>query len=120
MRILLIDIVRTTLDVIWPAVEHSLGLLYLAAAARRAHGDQVVITIRTLVSNPYTADTERRQVESWLRELDPAVVGIRSLTLGAPALHLVAQAARAHDPDCFLIAGGPYATDAPDDALTGL
>ena len=86
MRILLIDIVRTTLDVVWPAVEHSLGLLYLASALRRAHGDTVAITIRTLVSNPYTEDTERSEVQAWLDELDPAVVGIRCLTMGASAL----------------------------------
>ena len=83
MRILLIDIVRTTLDVIWPAVEHSLGLLYLAAVLREEHGEAVDITIRTLVSNPYTADSEQRLVQSWLTELEPDLVGIRSLTLGA-------------------------------------
>jgi len=117
MRILLIDILRTTLDVIWPAVEHSLGLLYLAAAARREHGDRVEITIRTLVSNPYTAETEQRQVEHWLDEFQPRLVGIRSLTLGAPALRLVAETAKAWDPDCVVVAGGPFATDAPETAL---
>jgi len=117
MRILLIDILRTTLDVIWPAVEHSLGLLYLAAAVRREHGDRVEITIHTLVSNPYTAETEQRQVEQWLDEFQPALVGIRSLTLGAPALRLVAETVKAWDPDCVITAGGPFATDAPETAL---
>jgi anaerobic magnesium-protoporphyrin IX monomethyl ester cyclase len=119
MRILLIDIVRTTLDVIWPAVEHSLGLLYLAAVLRKEHGDSVDITIRTLVSNPYTADSEQRLVQSWLTELEPDLVGIRSLTLGAKALRMVAETAKAHNPGCVVVAGGPYATDAPEDALSG-
>ena len=118
MRILLIDIVRTTLDVIWPAVEHSLGLLYLASALREVHGDAVEISIRTLVSNPYTEDTERTEVQSWITELEPAVVGIRSLTLGAPAQHMVAETVKAHDPDCTVVTGGPFATDSPEDALT--
>ncbi len=117
MRILLIDIVRTTLDVIWPAVEHSLGLLYLAGALRRVHGDAVEIAIRTLVSNPYTVDTERAQVRAWLDELEPDLVGVRCLTMGASALRLVAETVRERRPGCFLVAGGPYATDAPEEAL---
>ena len=36
MRILLIDILRTTLEEVWPSAEHSLGLMYLAAVLRQA------------------------------------------------------------------------------------
>ena len=38
MKILLIDIVRTSLEEIWPSVEHSLGLMYeFAVRTYRRH-----------------------------------------------------------------------------------
>jgi len=41
MRILLIDILRTSLEEVWPSAEHSLGLMYLASSLRKQFGEEV-------------------------------------------------------------------------------
>ena len=40
MKILLIDILRTSLEEVWPSAEHSLGLMYLAASAKKEFKDK--------------------------------------------------------------------------------
>jgi len=117
MKILLIDIVRTSLDEVWPSVEHSLGLMYLAATARQRFGSSVEVRIWTQVSKPDSEATEQERVLEQLEEFVPDVVGIRALSIGKDALKSTARTVKTWGPDCVLLAGGPHATDAPEQVL---
>ena len=117
MRILLVDILRTSLEEVWPSAEHSLGLLYLAGALKRAHGGRISLRIRTLVSKPSQPGADTTAMLRHLEEWRPDVVGFRCLTIGKDALHAAAAIVKEWDPACFVIAGGPYGTDDPESAL---
>jgi anaerobic magnesium-protoporphyrin IX monomethyl ester cyclase len=117
MRILLIDILRTALEEVWPSAEHSLGLMYLAAAARRQFANAVDIRIWTLISKPHQPEQDRNEVVEQLEEFRPDLVGVRCLSLGKDVLDLVANAVKQWRSDCFCVAGGPYPTDDPAEAL---
>ena len=117
MKILLIDILRTSLEDVWPSAEHSLGLMYLAASLRKTLINEVDITIWSLVSRPSQPERDRQQVLEKLEECKPNLVGVRSLSIGKDVFHCVASTVKEWDPACFLVAGGPYATDDPADAL---
>jgi len=119
MRILLIDILRTTLDDIWPSVEHSLGLMYLASSLRREFGTRVTIRIWTFISKPNQAEYEQRTLRTVLEEWEPDLVGIRCLTIGKDSLLILAQAVKSWNEECFLVIGGPYPTDDPEEPLQG-
>ena len=43
MNILLIDILRTSLEEVWPSAEHSLGLMYLSASLKKQFGSKLNI-----------------------------------------------------------------------------
>jgi hypothetical protein len=79
MKILLVDIVRTSLEEVWPSVEHSLGLMYLSAAAKRRFGDRIDVRVRTLISKPKLRAQESATIRGHLEAWEPDVVGIRSL-----------------------------------------
>ena len=117
MKILLIDVLRTSLEEVWPSAEHSLGLMYLAASARRAFGEDLDMKIWTLVSKPHKPDEDSRAVREQLDECHPDLVGIRCLSIGKDVFHLVARAVKEWRRECFCTAGGPYPTDDPADAL---
>jgi radical SAM superfamily enzyme YgiQ (UPF0313 family) len=119
MKVLLIDILRTSLEEVWPSAEHSLGLLYLATAAKRRFADDVDVKIWTLVSKPQRPELDRTSLLEQLEGLHPDVVGMRSLSIGKDAFHQAAETVRAWNPACVIMAGGPYPTDDPDDALSG-
>jgi len=118
MRILLIDILRTALEEVWPSVEHSLGLMYLAASLKRQFHDKVKIRICTLMSKPKQMDNDRDKVLKLLEEWRPDVVGIRSLSIGKTPFHLAVETVKKWNKDCFLVVGGPYPTDDPEEALS--
>src|ERR1017187_1493532 len=117
MRILLIDILRTSLEEVWPSAEHSLGLMYLAASLKRQFGDTVTVSIWTLVSKPNHVDDDRRAVLEELDRFTPDLVGVRCLSIGTDAFHLLAETVKQWNEKCFLVVGGPYATDDPEGAL---
>ncbi len=117
MKILLVDILRSGLEEIWPAAEHSIGLMYISAVLKEEFGDRVDIVLRSLISLPHHADDDRETMQSMLEELRPDVVGLRSLTLSSDCVETVAQVVKTWNSACFLIAGGPYATDDPADVL---
>lgn len=117
MKILLIDILRTSLEEVWPSAEHSLGLMYIAAALKRAYGDEMEIRIWTLVSRPNRPDADRESVRAQLDGFTPDLVGIRCLSIGKDSLALVAATVKKWNAGCFVVAGGPYPTDDPADAL---
>lgn len=119
MRILLIDILRTSLEEVWPGAEHSLGLMYLAAVLKRRFADEVEVKIETIVSRPNHADADRAAARAALERFQPVLVGIRCLSIGKDCLQLVASEAKAWNPGCVVVAGGPHPTDDPEDALSG-
>jgi radical SAM superfamily enzyme YgiQ (UPF0313 family) len=117
MRILLIDILRTSLEEVWPSAEHSLGLMYLASSLRKQFGESVSTRLWTLVSKPRQPESDQQAVREQLTQFVPDLVGIRCLSIGKDSFHLVAQTVKTWNPACLLIVGGPYATDDPADAL---
>ncbi len=117
MKVLLVDILRTSLEEVWPSAEHSLGLMSVAASLKHAYGERIELRIRTLVSKPSRPENDGRSILGELKEWEPDVVGIRCLTIGKDALPAVARAIKSWDPRCFVMTGGPYATDDPEDAL---
>lgn len=117
MRILLIDILRTTLEEVWPSVEHSLGLMYLSAALKKEFGNRLDIRLSTLISKPRQPEVERSVVGRLLDQSRPDLVGVRCLSIGKDSLRAVAETVKGWNRDCFLVAGGPYATDDPEELL---
>jgi radical SAM superfamily enzyme YgiQ (UPF0313 family) len=117
MKILLIDILRTSLEEVWPSVEHSLGLMYLASASKRKFGDMIDVEIWTLISKPRQCEEDVENVKQKLGEFEPDFVGIRSLSIGKEAFHFTAETVKKWNPECFVAAGGPYPTDDPEDSL---
>ena len=117
MNILLIDILRTSLEEVWPSAEHSLGLMYLAASVRHQFQNTIQVTIWTLVSKPNLAEHDEKAVREQLDAVRPDLVGIRALSIGKDAFHVVARTVKEWSRDCFCVAGGPYPTDDPADAL---
>ena len=117
MRILLVDILRSGLEEIWPAAEHSLGLMYISSVLKRRFGSLVEVRLRSLISFPYHPEDDRRAMLDMLDEFQPDVVGVRSLTISRDCVDTVARTVKEWRSDCFLVAGGPYASDDPDDVL---
>lgn len=117
MKILLIDILRTSLEEVWPSAEHSLGLMYLASSVKQEFGDGVELKIWTLISKPSQPEADRISLMAELDTFTPDIVGIRCLSIGKGTFHLVAQVVKEWNPDCLLVAGGPYPSDDPADAL---
>src|SRR5512139_2588180 len=106
MRILLIDIVRTSLEEVWPSVEHSLGLMYLASALKQKYGSMIQLRISTLISKPGQVEEERTKALTMLNEFRPDAVGIRSLSIGKDSLRRLVDTVREWNRDCFLVVGG--------------
>lgn len=118
MNILLIDILRTSLEEVWPSAEHSLGLMYLSSYLKKQFNNAVTIKIFTLISKPNQSSNERRMVLEQLNDFNPQVVGIRCLSIGQIAFHETVRIVKEWNKDCILIAGGPYATDDPEGSLS--
>jgi anaerobic magnesium-protoporphyrin IX monomethyl ester cyclase len=117
MRILLIDIIRTTLEEVWPSAEHSLGLMYLASSLRRRFQSKVTLHIWTLVSRHNRFNDEKETLLKQLKEFTPDMVGVRCLSIGKDSLHIAVEVVKNWNGRCFVVVGGPYATDAPRDVL---
>jgi anaerobic magnesium-protoporphyrin IX monomethyl ester cyclase len=117
MKILLIDILRTSLEEVWPSAEHSLGLMYLAARLRREFGSRVDVTLWPFVSARHRSESETNTLRDQLEHLRPDLVGMRCLSIGKDVFHAAARTVKEWNPGCFLVAGGPYPTDDPADAL---
>lgn len=117
MRILLIDILRTSLEDVWPSAEHSLGLMYLAATLKQRFNKEIDVKIWTLISKPHHLDDDTMSVREELDAFKPDIIGIRCLSIGKDVFHCIVRTIEEWNAKCFIIAGGPYATDDPDDAL---
>lgn len=118
MKILLVDILRTSLEEVWPSAEHSLGLMYLSSSLKNYFKDAVAIKILTLISKPGQSFNDRKTLLEQLNEFNPNVVGLRSLSIGQVAFHEAIQTIKKWDINCIVVAGGPYPTDDPEGSLS--
>lgn len=118
MNILLIDILRSGLAEIWPAAEHSLGLMYLSSTLKAHFGTRLQIDVQSLISLPGHPDRDREAMRALLAAHAPDIVGIRSLTLSSDCVHTIADVIKQWRKECIVLAGGPYATDDPADVLS--
>jgi anaerobic magnesium-protoporphyrin IX monomethyl ester cyclase len=113
LRILLLDVNRTSLDTTIDTVEYPIGLVYVATALKRAFGERLDIRIESL-------NAKVQPLAEWTRPLEefkPHVLGLRALTMGRKPLHQIARLARNDFAVSHIIAGGPHATDSPADIL---
>ena len=118
MRLLLIDIIRTTLEEVWPSAEHSLGLMYLASCLKRRFQSNVTLRIWTLVSRHNRVHDEKEALLKQLKEFTPDLVGLRCLSIGKDSLRIAVETVKNWKRGCFVVVGGPHATDAPGDVLS--
>ncbi|UCG61751.1 MAG: B12-binding domain-containing radical SAM protein [Candidatus Zixiibacteriota bacterium] len=112
-RIMLIDINRISLDTSRDMLEYPIGLLYLASSLEKAFGNEVETRI---VSYDHRRHGDS-DVENWIREFRPDILGLRSLTMGKGILHQIAHVAKERLKVPLVIAGGPHATDSPFDVM---
>jgi anaerobic magnesium-protoporphyrin IX monomethyl ester cyclase len=108
-RILLVRCGRATLS--HYNITYPMGLLYLAAAARRDHGAEV-----RLVDGRFPWNG-RARIAHELADLGPDIIGLSALTLHARELHEAAALARAVAPRTLIVAGGPHPSVFPDQVL---
>lgn len=118
MNILLIDILRTSLEEVWPSAEHSLGLMYLSSSLKSWFNDSVTVKIFTLVSKPGQSINDKKKLLEQLGQFNPRVVGIRCLSIGQDSFQETIRTIKEWDSKCIVIAGGPYPTDDTEGCLS--
>ena len=114
VRILLIDVNRISLNTSADMIEYPLGLLYIASALIHAFGDKVRIQIESYDDRKDTVEN----LDPLLQDFNPDILGLRSLTMGRGPLHEIAGHAKKRYNIPLVIAGGPHATDSPEDVLS--
>jgi anaerobic magnesium-protoporphyrin IX monomethyl ester cyclase len=112
-RILLLDVNRISLDTTVDMLEYPLGLVYIATSLKKAFGDRLEISIDSFDDKRHSFDL----VEKILDTFRPDILGLRSLTMGRKPLHRIATLAKETYAVPMVIAGGPHATDSPEDVL---
>lgn len=105
-RVLLVSVGRQT--EMYNSVSPPLGVLYLAAQARRSLGAEVRVVDQR--GNDFPATEVVRQILEFM----PDVVGMRCLTTDAAHLMELAEGVRASLPKALLVAGGPHASSHAD------
>lgn len=79
-----------------------LGLLYVAGYAK-AHSSHEIRVLDCQVE-----EVSQEEVEQRIREIQPDVVGIQTLTFTVIDARMVAQAAKRAVPSCKVVMGGPH------------
>jgi anaerobic magnesium-protoporphyrin IX monomethyl ester cyclase len=113
LRILLVDVSNVTLDTTVDMLEYPIGLLYLGTALKGAYGDRIDLRIE---SYEHKAGGMAR-LEALLSSWPPDMLGLRSLTMGRGPLHEIARLAKQRYGVRAVVAGGPHASDNPQDVL---
>lgn len=112
MRVALVNLRARTND--WHhIVMVPLGLLYVAAAVRRAFGDRVDVRLFDATVCPPGESTDDA-IRAFLADARPDVVGIRGFSTQAAEFPIVAKLAKAVAPGCTVVAGGPHAATGSD------
>ncbi len=93
-------------------VHHPLGLMSLAAAARRAMPEIEFRILHTAVSRDPRGDLVRI-----LRDEPPDLVGFRALSVARAALESLARLVRETAPGLPVLAGGPHPSASPGELL---
>lgn len=83
-----------------------LGILSLAGVLLKERPSRIDVCVLDTGINKMTAE----KVARVMREYDPDVVGISSLSLEVESLHRLALEARQANPGVIVVAGGPHAT----------
>ncbi len=90
-----------------------LGVMYLSSALKKALGKRIEVRLFDVTTFPERADPDEA-LGRWLEDYRPHVLGIRGFTSQAEEFPRVARLAKAVDPRCLVIAGGPHAsTESP-------
>ncbi|MCG5239327.1 B12-binding domain-containing radical SAM protein [Azospirillum doebereinerae] len=113
MRILLIDAEAcdgAQLTSRWS--HHPLGLMHIAAAARRRFPQLDIRIFHTV-----TAADPQRELVRLLDAFRPGLVGVRALSIFADAFSEICRLVRRTRPDSRIIAGGPHASASFEDIL---
>jgi radical SAM superfamily enzyme YgiQ (UPF0313 family) len=113
LRVLLVDVSNVTLDTTVDMLEYPLGLVYVGTALREAFGEKVNVRIESFEHKTGAV----AGLETILAEYRPDVLGLRSLTMGREPLHRIASLAKSEHGISYVIAGGPHASDNPQDVL---
>jgi radical SAM superfamily enzyme YgiQ (UPF0313 family) len=113
LRVLLVDVSHVTLDTTVDMLEYPLGLVYIGTALKNAYGDRVDLRIESFEHKAHGLGWLEALLASW----PPDVLGLRSLTMGRGPLHEIARVAKHEYRVPIIVAGGPHASDNPDDVL---
>jgi radical SAM superfamily enzyme YgiQ (UPF0313 family) len=112
-RILLLDVNRASLDTSIDTLEYPLGLVYVGTALKRAFGARIELRIESFDAKAHKPS----ELHSLFAEFQPDILGLRALTMGRQALHDIARLAKEQHGIPQIVAGGPHATDSPEDVL---
>ncbi len=82
---------------------HPLGLMYLAAAVKESFSDSQVRILHSATCEDFFLE-----LSETIRQFQPEVVGLRSLSLFQEQFAQVARFLREHHPELPLLGGGPY------------
>ena len=113
VRLLLIDVNRVSLDTSIDMLEYPLGLVCIASALKQAFGDKV----RSRIESYDEKSDQLEKIELLLNDFKPDILGLRCLTMGRKPFHEIATLAKKKFRVPLVIAGGPHATDSPEDVL---
>ncbi|MEE8431988.1 MAG: radical SAM protein [Candidatus Desulfatibia sp.] len=94
---------------LWDVIEPPLGLMSLSSWIKRAFGSRVEVRILQARMDFSTFDQFGRLVS----EIDPDLVGLRSLTFESRQIHRAAAIAKSKT-GAKVIVGGPYPSSAPE------
>jgi anaerobic magnesium-protoporphyrin IX monomethyl ester cyclase len=113
VRIFLLDVNHISLDTSIDMIEYPLGLVYVATSLKNAFGDRLLIHIDSYDDKKDTLE----DLENKFNDFKPHILGLRSLTMGRKPLHKISTLAKKSCSIPLVIAGGPHATDSPQDIL---
>ncbi len=92
----------------WEIVMVPLGIQYISAALRAQFGDRVEIIVGDMGLIPQQTFL-RPVAESFLADVQPDIIGIRGFSSQSDVYPMVAEIAKAANPSCIVVAGGPHA-----------
>ncbi len=110
MKVLLVRPPTVMGEMAQSALQHPLGLLYLAGALEAVGHEAEILDL----------EVERHDLESFREKIlraRPALAGFTSMTPHIHAVGALAEAAKVAAPDIFTVVGGPHASALPERTL---
>jgi len=98
-----------------PLVSYPIGLMYLAASAKKTFGSDIVCTVVSTALDCPTLEGVARLV----RNNKPHIVGIRALSMHKDMYNSIVHMLRNTNEALVLLGGGPYPSSEPIQALCG-